>query len=79
MLKCFKHITVHGFLRTCATLLYENNSEITPKDIQMLLKHEKIETSLNIYTHMTNIGKNRVVVALNNINPVENEQKKRSL
>ena len=50
-----------------------------PKDIKMLLGHEKIETSLNIYTHMINIGENRVVVALNNINPVKNEQKKRSL
>ena len=79
MLKCFKHITVHGFRRTCAALLYENNPEIMQKDIQILLGHEKIETSLNIYTHMINIGENRVVVALNNINPVKNEQKKRSL
>ena len=79
MLKFFKHITVHGFRRTCAALLYENNPEIMPKDIKMLLGHEKIETSLNIYTHMINIGENRVVVALNNINPVKNEQKKRSL
>ena len=43
-----------------------NNPNITPKDIEARLGHNDIDTTLNIYTHVTNDSDDKVVSALNN-------------
>lgn len=63
-----KIITTHGFRHTFASLLFESNPNITPKDVQEMLGHETIGMSMNIYTHMTDRGKDRVLNALNEMN-----------
>lgn len=51
---------------THVTLLMAKNPNITPKDIEARLGHNDIETTLNIYTHVTNDSDDKVVYALNN-------------
>lgn len=63
-----KQITVHGFRHTLATLLYDGNENITPKDVQLMLGHSKITTALNIYTHVTQKQKNSLKQSINNLN-----------
>lgn len=63
----FKRISVHGFRHTFASLMFESNPNITPKDIQTMLGHETIEMSMNVYTHMTDDGKERLEDAVDTI------------
>lgn len=44
-------ITVHGFRHTFASLLFK--SGVPPKTAQELLGHKNLETTMNIYTHVT--------------------------
>ncbi|EGO9037500.1 site-specific integrase [Enterococcus faecalis] len=44
-------ITIHGFRHTFASLLFK--SGLHPKTAQELLGHKNIETTMNIYTHVT--------------------------
>ncbi|MBP2100478.1 integrase [Enterococcus rivorum] len=44
-------ITVHGFRHTLASLLFK--SGVSPKTAQELLGHKNLETTMNIYTHVT--------------------------
>lgn len=44
-------ITVHGLRHSCASLLFAAGADI--KVVQKLLGHAHIETTLNIYTHVT--------------------------
>ena len=47
--KDLKHITVHGFRHTFATLLI-SETNVKPKTVQMLLGHSNIQMTLDIYT-----------------------------
>ena len=44
-------ITAHGFRHTFASLLFK--SGVPPKTAQELLGHKNLETTMNIYTHVT--------------------------
>lgn len=47
----FKRITLHGFRHTCCSLLFE--AGIGVKEVQAILGHSSIKTTLDIYTHVT--------------------------
>lgn len=51
-------ITIHGFRHTHASLLFEAGASI--KDVQVRLGHTDIQTTMNIYTHVTNSAKEKV-------------------
>lgn len=53
--KQLAEITVHGFRHTHASLLFEAGASI--KDVQARLGHTDIQTTMNIYTHVTNNAK----------------------
>ncbi|MCW8103705.1 tyrosine-type recombinase/integrase [Lactobacillus mulieris] len=63
--KDLKHIIVHGFRHTFASLL---NPYIKPSDVQAILGHETVEMTLNIYTHVTNQSKKKVAQSINDLN-----------
>ena len=44
------HIHFHQLRHAMATRLFEN--DVNPKIAQRILRHEKIETTLGIYTHL---------------------------
>ncbi|HEM1574863.1 TPA: tyrosine-type recombinase/integrase, partial [Listeria monocytogenes] len=46
-----KKITSHGFRHTHASLLFEAGASL--KDVQERLGHADIQTTSNIYTHVT--------------------------
>ncbi|WP_255247457.1 tyrosine-type recombinase/integrase [Paucisalibacillus globulus] len=50
-----KHVTPHSFRHTHTSLLIEANVHI--KEIQERLGHSDINTTMDIYAHMTNIKK----------------------
>lgn len=62
---CKKHslkvISTHGFRHTHCTLLFQIPG-MTPKKVQERMGHSNIQTTLNIYTHVTD-GDNRDTVA----------------
>lgn len=62
-----RHITIHGFRHSFASLLIEQDKSIKPTDLQHLLGHEKVTTSLNIYTHVTKQGADKVTKAINDL------------
>lgn len=62
-----RRITPHGFRHTLASLLYEGNKRITPKDIQMVLGHSTVKTSLDIYTHVTENQKENIQKSINDL------------
>ncbi|MBD5431679.1 MAG: site-specific integrase [Lactobacillus sp.] len=62
-----KQITVHGFRHTFATLMLQPGTGNTPKDVQMILGHENIDMTLNIYTHESKKGKNNIIKSINSI------------
>lgn len=59
-----KRITTHGFRHTFATLLYESDPKITPKDVQKILGHDTVQVTMDIYTHATQEGQKRVTDSL---------------
>lgn len=62
-----KHITVHGFRHTFATLLIEN-TDVKPKTVQMLLGHSDIRITLDIYTHITKKNQDDAINAMKRLN-----------
>ncbi|WP_274355173.1 tyrosine-type recombinase/integrase [Ligilactobacillus salivarius] len=50
-----KRISIHGFRHTHASLLFEAGASI--KEVQERLGHSNIQTTLNIYTHVTKNAK----------------------
>ncbi|MDQ0352467.1 integrase [Alkalibacillus filiformis] len=50
-------IKIHGFRHTHASLLFEAGASI--KDVQVRLGHSDIQTTMNIYTHVTNEAKEK--------------------
>lgn len=65
--KDLKHITIHGFRHTFATLLI-SETNVKPKTVQMLLGHSNIQMTLNIYTHVNEQNKKEAVNVLNELN-----------
>jgi len=59
-----KRIITHGFRHTFATLLYESDPKITPKDVQKLLGHDTVQVTMDIYTHATVEGQKRITDSL---------------
>lgn len=47
----FPNISIHGFRHTHCSLLFE--AELSAKEVQDRLGHSDIQTTLNIYTHIT--------------------------
>lgn len=47
----FKQINVHGFRHTCASLMFASGADV--KQVQMRLGHSNVQTTLDIYTHVT--------------------------
>lgn len=62
-----KKITVHGFRHTFATLLIAE-TDIKPKTVQMLLGHENIQMTLDIYTHINKKNTDDAINALKQLN-----------
>ena len=54
----FQKMRFHDLRHTTASILYEKNWSV--KDIQSWLGHKDIETTLNIYTHISNDRKKRL-------------------
>jgi len=66
-IKLDRHITIHGFRHTHATLLYDMNPTITPKDVQKRLGHSNVDITMNIYEHVTDNSDGKVLDALNDL------------
>lgn len=68
-------INVHGFRHTYASFLHE--SHVEAKRAQVLLGHKDIQTTLNIYTHVSNNEKQAAVDKLNDLfnNNLESSKK----
>lgn len=62
-----KQITLHGFRHTFASILIESNPRIKPTDVQAVMGHETVQMTLNIYTHVTDKGKDNIKNSLNNL------------
>lgn len=62
-----RKITVHGFRHTFATLLI-SETDIKPKTVQMIMGHENIQMTLDIYTHVTNKNKNDAASSIRELN-----------
>ena len=65
--KDLRHITLHGFRHTFATLLIENTN-VKPKTVQMLLGHANIQMTLDIYTHVNNKNKEDAINSISQLN-----------
>jgi len=59
-----KIITVHGFRHTHASLLFESSANI--KDVQARLGHSDVQTTMNIYVHVTDVSRERVAQLFSN-------------
>ena len=53
----FKFIHIHGFRHTHASLLFE--SGVTMESVKERLGHSDIQTTVNIYTHITQKNKDK--------------------
>ena len=66
--KPLRKITPHGLRHTLATLLYDGQNGITPKDVQYVLGHKTSKTAMEIYTHVTEKQKKDIKGSINNLN-----------
>lgn len=55
----FKLIKIYGFRHTHASLLFESGN-MSIKAVQHRLGHSDIQTTMNIYTHVTQLQKNNL-------------------
>ncbi len=62
-----KRITTHGFRHTFATLMYGSDNSITPKDLQKLMGHDTMQVTMDIYTHATKKGQEKLADAINKL------------
>ncbi|WP_075887703.1 tyrosine-type recombinase/integrase [Companilactobacillus crustorum] len=62
-----RSVTMHGLRHTHATLLYDMNPNITPKDVQKRLGHRNVDTTMNIYEHTTENSDGKILNALNDL------------
>lgn len=58
-----KRISTHGFRHTHASLLFESGA--TLKDVQYRLGHSDIQTTMDIYTHVTKQAKEQLAERFN--------------
>lgn len=61
--KNFKQISIHGFRHTHASLLFEAGASI--KDVQSRLGHSDIQTTMDVYTHVTKDAKEKLANKFN--------------
>ncbi|RHW51286.1 site-specific integrase [Bombilactobacillus bombi] len=61
-------ITLHGFRHTHATLLYNENPYINPKDVQKRLGHADFAVTMNIYEHATDDSDSKILKAIDKLN-----------
>ncbi|MGR3741722.1 tyrosine-type recombinase/integrase [Companilactobacillus sp. DQM5] len=59
-------MSTHGFRHTHAILLYDENPDITIKDVQKRLGHLDVSITMNIYEHVTDKSDDKILNALNN-------------
>lgn len=62
-----RRITIHGFRHTFATLLI-SETDVKPKTVQMLLGHEDIKMTLDIYTHINEKNKEDAIKSIRELN-----------
>lgn len=62
-----RKITIHGFRHTFATLLI-SETNIKPKTVQMLLGHEDIKMTLDIYTHINEKNREDATKSIQQLN-----------
>ncbi|MGM0124721.1 hypothetical protein IGI37_002115 [Enterococcus sp. AZ194] len=62
--KPMKRISVHGFRHTHASLLFEAGATI--KDVQARLGHSDIQTTMDVYTHVSKHAKEQLATKFNN-------------
>lgn len=62
-----KRITVHGFRHTFATLLI-SETDVKPKTVQMLMGHENIKMTMDIYTHLTKKNEDDAINSIRELN-----------
>lgn len=60
----FKQISIHGFRHTHASLLFEAGASI--KDVQLRLGHSDIQTTMDVYTHVSKTAKEQLANRFNN-------------
>ncbi|MEQ7217862.1 tyrosine-type recombinase/integrase [Vagococcus fluvialis] len=58
-----KRITIHGFRHTHASLLFEAGASI--KDVQVRLGHSDIQTTMDVYTHVSKAAKEQLAEKFN--------------
>ncbi|EGO2614384.1 site-specific integrase [Enterococcus faecalis] len=58
-----KRITTHGFRHTHASLLFEAGATI--KDVQLRLGHSDIQTTMDVYTHVSKEAKEKLAQKFN--------------
>ncbi len=61
--KNMKRITIHGFRHTHASLLFEAGASI--KDVQVRLGHSDIQTTMDVYTHVSKAAKEQLAEKFN--------------
>lgn len=59
----FKQISIHGFRHTHASLLFEAGASI--KDVQSRLGHSDIQTTMDVYTHVSKTAKEQLANRFN--------------
>lgn len=62
-----KRITAHGLRHTLASLLFEENKNISVSEVQYMLGHKSARTTLDIYTSVTNKQKQNLKDSVNNL------------
>ena len=58
-----KKISIHGFRHTHASLLFESGATI--KDVQFRLGHSDIQTTMDVYTHVSKLAKEQLAERFN--------------
>lgn len=59
----FKQISIHGFRHTHASLLFEAGASI--KDVQSRLGHSDVQTTMDVYTHVSKSAKEQLANRFN--------------
>ncbi|MDY5418758.1 MAG: site-specific integrase, partial [Lactobacillus johnsonii] len=62
-----KRITTHGLRHTLASLLFESDQTINPQEVQYMLGHSDVKTTLDIYTTVTKKRKDRLKRSVNSL------------